>query len=147
MAALTMLVGGRVLDIVQEVARCLEVNGCAKVNWKNYMTRTKMKDSNLYPLLRGLEDNGILRRELDHDGQLLGWNSLWVNPLVLRHPWAKEAYVANQVASFYRKRGEVLAARGTEDPVGGMAEKILSLNWSPEQIARSHKRKYTLRKV
>ena len=96
--------GQRVMDVVAELVICLERTGVSRVDWLRYRKTHKVSASNLIPILNGLEEAGLLCRDVSRDGDLMRWDLVWVNPGVLRHPGSTPGYLLTDVKRFLAKR-------------------------------------------
>lgn len=106
------MVGQRVMLVLLELVAGMEINGRSTVNWMAFCRRTGMDRSNLAKLLHTLEDGGLIIREVDKRGNLVTtYDSVWVNPGMLRHAYAKRAFAPNQIRAFMTRRGRFLDAK------------------------------------
>ena len=119
LADLYKIIGGRQLAVISEIVAGMEINGRSTVKWAAFRARTGMDNANLNKLLKGLEEKGLICREVDKRGnQISTWDSLWVNPSVLRHAWSRKDFAENQMKVFMAKRGKLTYAKtqpGKED--------------------------------
>lgn len=112
LAIIALALDSRVLDALSEIARCLEIGGCSKVDWHSFRDRVygvgNKDKSNLRQILLILEDCGLITREPG----LSTWGMLWVNPVAIRHKNAKESYFTASVKGWCSKREKAREARG-----------------------------------
>jgi hypothetical protein len=96
--------GNRTIDVMAEIAGCLEITGVSKVDWKRFREKLygtdKDSNANLHRILVRLEEGGLITR----DPGLDSWGMVWVNPIAIRHRNTKPEYYLASVRGWYVKR-------------------------------------------
>lgn len=109
---LHQIIGGRVLEVVSEIAAGMDVGGRSTVKWAVFRKDKNMDKANLSKILKSLEEGGLICREVDKRGNVLdGWDCVWVNPAVIRHGWARKDFKDNQIKGFLARRGSLSYAK------------------------------------
>ena len=115
--------GARVMDVIAEVASCLEISGVSRVDWLRYRKLKGVGSANLSVTLNMLEDEGLFCRDVSKGGSLMRWDLVWVNPGVLRHVSARTEFLPGDMRRFKLKRERWLKVKhdpSFSDPAGAL---------------------------
>lgn len=112
------------LRVACEIVINLEATGSCRVDWADYRKRTGIDRSNLIGVLAEMEARGFMCRDTSGNGKVMRWDSLWVNPGVVRNAHAKGAYLISNIKKFQSKRTAWHKAMGGDpvDPAQALLE-------------------------